>query len=79
MKVHLQPFGLLKDLLATDRLEWAVEDACTVADLRTELLQAYPAMTAWPVAIAVNDTLAMDDTVLQPGDRILLMPPVSGG
>jgi len=53
----------------------------SVADLREALRQRWPALTELlrHTRIAVNDELATDSMMLNAGDVIALIPPVSGG
>lgn len=52
----------------------------SVGKLRQTLSETYPAMRALSsLMIAVNQEYAPDDKVIQPGDDVALIPPVSGG
>ena len=82
MRVQLLPFGVLKDCLSEAPLELPAET--TVGDLLTllgERLQAQPtiALLLSRIAVSVNAEYAQPGRVLQEGDLVGLLPPVSGG
>ena len=82
MRVQLLPFGVLKDCLSEAPLELPAET--TVGDLLVllgERLQAQPtiAQLLGRIAVSVNAEYAQPGTILQEGDLIGLLPPVSGG
>jgi molybdopterin converting factor subunit 1 len=65
-------------------LEFITVDATEVAsvhDVRRYLLKRFGNLATWlpKIAIAVNEEYADDATVLQPGDTVAVIPPVSGG
>ena len=53
----------------------------TVADLRDRLLADHPELTQWRdlTRFGVNLHFVEPDTVLQSGDEVVFIPPVSGG
>jgi molybdopterin synthase catalytic subunit len=82
MRVHLLPFGVLKDYLAPAPLE--LPDEAKVADLLTAIadqLERYPAAGRLlpRIAVSVNAEYAQADWPLHEGDHVGLLPPVSGG
>ncbi len=82
MRVHLLPFGVLKDELSFASLELPSES--TVGDLLarlTVLLDDRPAVRQLlpRIAVSVNAEYALASHVLQPEDHVGLLPPVSGG
>jgi molybdopterin synthase catalytic subunit len=80
MRLQVLCFGRLRELLAP---ELAVElpAPATTADLWRRLREQYPGLAPYEgaIAIAVNQSFAAPDTVLNSGDQIALLPPVSGG
>lgn len=55
-------------------------DGATVARLADEFLQQYPlTRDANALVVAVNEEYADHDQVLNNGDEVALIPPVSGG
>jgi sulfur-carrier protein len=51
----------------------------TVGDLKAELAANYDLPKLETVMTAVNEEFAGDDEVIQDGDEIAFIPPVSGG
>jgi len=81
MRVQLLPFGVLKDVLAPAWLE--LPSRATVGELLAEVsarFQGHSAAALLPrIAVSVNAEYAQADQVLQEGDLVGLLPPVSGG
>jgi sulfur-carrier protein len=51
----------------------------TVAELKAELIRNYNLPKLDSVMTAVNEEFAQDDEVIQDGDEVAFIPPVSGG
>ena len=51
----------------------------TVGELETRLRQEQPALAGCSFRLAVNRRYAAAHEVVQPGDEVALIPPVSGG
>jgi len=51
----------------------------TVGELKTELARNYNLSKLDTVMTAVNEEFAQDDEVIQDGDEVAFIPPVSGG
>jgi len=81
MLVEVLFWGPCRTLAATDRAALDVPDGADVATLRRTLAERFePLEPALPtVRIAVNQSFVADDTVLESGDEVALIPPVSGG
>ena len=82
MHVQLLPFGVLKDCMSEAPLELPAK--ATVGDLLAvlgERLQAQPAIAQLlsRIAVSVNAEYAQSGQILQEGDLVGLLPPVSGG
>lgn len=83
MHVTIRLFAGLKDVVGSDHIDEQFErEGVSVADLRTRLEQSQPKLKPYlsGVAIAVNeDYILEDDHVLNDGDTVALVPPISGG
>lgn len=82
MRVHILPFGVLKDSILESPLELPANS--TVADLLAELgrkLCERPSAVELlgRIAVSVNAEYAQANQPLQEGDLVGLLPPVSGG
>jgi MoaE-MoaD fusion protein len=81
MNVRVLFFGVLKDLTGRDSEDLALADPAKVEDV----LQHYRSRIAPlngmvnSIAVAVNQQYAKPETILNPGDEVALLPPVSGG
>lgn len=73
----IQCFGMLKELIGTDRLN--LEQYSNTDQLQQKLVQLYPAIQDQPFAIAVNRTIIFEPISLNEEDEIALLPPFSGG
>jgi len=74
--VWVRLFAALRDRAGTDRLELELPDGARVADA----LAAVDGLAeGLPLVLAVNREYAARDRVLEPGDELAVVPPVSGG
>lgn len=76
-------FASLKESLDCDALQVASAEAATIAGLR-QLLAAKGALWAASLEadaalVAVNQTMANEQTTLKSGDEVAFFPPVTGG
>ncbi len=81
MRVRVLYFGMLKELAGTAGHDLDLPERSLSADL-LRLVSAGNARIAGTLAVsavAVNQQYAGPETVLQEGDEVALMPPVSGG
>lgn len=80
MKLEILLFGITTDLIGTSHLQMEVPVSSSVAQFKRAMITSYPQLVHLETyAIAVNETYASDDTVLQENDVIAIIPPVSGG
>jgi molybdopterin converting factor subunit 1 len=80
MKVQILFFGITTDLLGFSNLELEVAEASTVVNLKSLLKEKYPQLKNMAsYAIAVNESYAVNDLVLNENDIVAIIPPVSGG
>ena len=82
MRVHILPFGMLKDWLGSSTATVELEEGATVSDLLDQLADGERGRTAMAlrgIAVSVNAEYALAGHVLRDGDEVGLLPPVSGG
>ena len=82
MRVHILPFGILKDAIGPAQLDLPAQ--ATVGDLvglLGEKLRDHPSAAGLlpRIAISINAEYAQSGQILQEGDQVGLLPPVSGG
>ncbi len=78
-KVRLLAFGVLKDALGPDAATVPVPDGASVADLLEIISAQHPGLSLRGIAVSVNAEYADRACLLQNGDEVALLPPVSGG
>ena len=71
-------FAHLKDAVGEDSIRLDVSGK-TVADVKELLAEKYQFQKFDTVMTAVNEEFSSDDDIIQPGDEIAFIPPVSGG
>jgi len=80
MTIRLLAFGIAKDILKTGSMQYEIQDGYSIADLKTALLAEYSEFKQLSMlSFAVNEDYVHNDFVLQEGDEVILIPPVSGG
>ncbi|RDY61589.1 MoaD/ThiS family protein [Flagellimonas nanhaiensis] len=79
-------FGITKDIVGSPTLSVPTSNISgkkvpnTVKELKTYLGKNYPELNKLSsLAVAVNNSYAEDDTIINSYDEIALIPPVSGG
>ncbi len=81
MKVTVRFFATYRDAAGKPQIEMEMDDGASLGDLLERLYDTYPTLKKWSESIicSVNRKYADDDKVLEPGDEVALLPPVSGG
>ncbi|GAB3789928.1 molybdopterin converting factor subunit 1 [Virgibacillus kimchii] len=71
-------FAELQEAVGKDKLSLDVENI-TVNELKSTWLEKYQSENLDKAMIAVNEEYAGEETVLESGDVVAFIPPVSGG
>ena len=81
MKVSVQFFSHLKDIVGAGQRELDLPEGTKAGDLLAQLYEQHPALRAWDNSILLGAGVEFvgRDYVLQAGDEISVMPPVQGG
>lgn len=82
MLVNVRLFAGLREAAGSDSLEVEVDDGATAAELLDSMRGESglgDLLQRMPVRVAVNSAYVAGDAVLEPGDEIALVPPISGG
>jgi molybdopterin synthase catalytic subunit len=77
MEVTVRLFALLRERAGARELTLSLPEGARVSDALAALGDVAP--PDLPLVMAVNREYARDDQVLDPGDELALIPPVSGG
>jgi molybdopterin converting factor small subunit len=81
MKVHVQFFSRLRELVGQSEMGVEVPEGAAVAEFLKILYSRTPALREWDKSILVASGVEFvgRDYVLKPDDQISIMPPVQGG
>jgi MoaE-MoaD fusion protein len=81
MKIHVQFYAQLRDLVGMRELDLDVAEGATVRDLLEEIYAQQPALRSHDKSILIGAGVEFVDRnyELQPGEEIAIMPPVQGG
>jgi len=78
-QVRLLAFGVLKDTLGPDSAAITLPDGVSVGDLLDIISAKHPGISLRGIAVSINAEYADRARLLQNGDEVALLPPVSGG
>ena len=81
MKVRVQFYAQLRDLIGARELEVQLTEGATVRDLLEKIYTQQPALRPHDKSILIGAGVEFVDRnyKLKPGDEISIMPPVQGG
>lgn len=78
--IHILFFGPAKELVGMNEMQIEVATNTSLAQLREELMVMYPKLNGLKsLAFAVNEVFEGADYLINAGDTVALIPPVSGG
>ena len=81
MKIHVQFYAQLRDLVGMRELDLDVAEGATVRDLLEEIYAQQPALRLHDKSILIGAGVEFVDRnyELKPNEEIAIMPPVQGG
>ncbi len=81
INVTVKLFAAYQEAYGVPEIVLALPTGATVAEVRDLLIQEHPELERWRdlTRFGVNLQFVEPYTVLQPGDEVVLIPPVSGG
>ena len=81
MQISILFFASAQDATGSSDITWECAEGTTIEQCVLELQARYPALTALVprLRFAVNAEFAAPSAVLNPGDALALLPPMSGG
>ena len=81
MKIHVQFYAQLRDLIGIRELDVDLSKGATVRDLLDQIYAKQPALRSHDKSILIGAGVEFVDRnyKLRPGEEISIMPPVQGG
>ena len=81
MKIHVQFYAQLRDLVGVSKLDFDVSQGGNVAELLSKIYELKPALRAQDKTTLVGSGVDFVERnhVLSDGEEVALMPPVQGG
>jgi MoaD family protein len=81
MKIHVQFYAQLRDLVGMRELDLDVAEGATVRDLLEEIYAQQPALRSHDKSILIGAGVEFVDRnyELKPNEEVAIMPPVQGG
>jgi sulfur-carrier protein len=79
--ITVKLFAAFQEAIATSEMQLAIPANAPVMQVYDRLVSEYPMLEKWRslTRYAVNLDFVEPDTILQEGDEVALIPPVSGG
>ncbi|PJB11768.1 MAG: molybdopterin synthase sulfur carrier subunit [Flavobacteriales bacterium CG_4_9_14_3_um_filter_40_17] len=77
MEISILFFGQLAEIIGKPSL--SLSNVSNTDDLKAHLQQQFPALEEMTFSIAVNKNIIQQNTHLNAGDEVALLPPFSGG
>jgi len=81
MQIRLRLFATYREIVGLRGLTWSARDGITLRELVDGLVAKYPRLAdhRGSMLLAVNEAIVSAERVLNDGDEVALLPPVSGG
>lgn len=81
MTVTLKLFAVYQETVGASEQRLTLPVGSTAGDVRDRLIQAHPTLANWKdlTRFGINLQFAEANTLLNDGDELVLIPPVSGG
>ena len=81
MRVNIRVFARLRDIVGAAELDRDVPTGATAQRIWDDLVEEFPDISTYTgsISTAVNAEYAKMETVLDDGDEVAFLPPVSGG
>ncbi|WP_445477514.1 molybdopterin converting factor subunit 1 [Lysinibacillus irui] len=76
--INILLFAHLQEVVGKSKLTVELSDV-SVAQLKEWMEQQYPELSLQQMMTAINEEFATDTTIINTGDTIAFIPPISGG
>ncbi len=76
--INILLFAHLQEVVGKSKLTVELSDV-SVAQLKEWMEQQYPKLKLQQMMTAINEEFATDTTIINTGDTIAFIPPISGG
>lgn len=76
--INILLFAHLQEAVGESKLTVELSDV-TVAQLKEWMEKHYPQLSLQQIMTAINEEFATDTTIVNSGDTIAFIPPISGG
>lgn len=76
--INILLFAHLQEVVGNSKLTVELSDV-TVAQLKEWMEQHYPQLSLQQMMTAINEEFATDTTIINTGDTVAFIPPISGG
>jgi sulfur-carrier protein len=81
IQISIKLFAVYQETIGAAEISQNVPVGTTAGDVLQELIDRYPQLAQWKsvTRLGVNLDFVAADRILQTGDHLVLIPPVSGG
>jgi MoaE-MoaD fusion protein len=81
MKIKVKFFAILRERVGAGEIAKEIPEGTTIAQLWKGLQEDYPKLAApgFRLLYAVNQNYVTPEHILEDGDEVAIIPPVSGG
>ncbi|MCF0050303.1 MoaD/ThiS family protein [Dyadobacter sp. LJ53] len=79
MSIQVMYYGMLAEITGLANEVWVADPNLTVGELRSQIMERYPAMREKKFKIAVDQKISQDHVPIDSASEIALLPPFAGG
>jgi molybdopterin converting factor subunit 1 len=79
MKIKVRFFAAYREIAGTNQVELQFQEGAAVTDLLKRLKRDFAGLPGKGFRVAINAEFVEASQIMQPGDEVALIPPVSGG